>query len=123
MSHQAKKSKRISITISEDELYRWEAVNYENSLSAFIRKAVNEYIKIQEPEKERSIFDVFLDQQTGIRDIKNSLVQIENDLFDITATLAQKNILPESEEKINEARIIQFINERLQSPKEKKTPK
>ncbi|MHA1619342.1 MAG: hypothetical protein ACTSVZ_08665, partial [Promethearchaeota archaeon] len=118
-----KKNKRISLTASEDELFRWEAANYEGNLSAFIRKAVNEYVKIQDPEKERSMFDVFLDQQTGIREIKESLIQIENDLFEITASMARKNILPESEEKIIDARILQFINDRLPGDREKLPPK
>ena len=123
MQKKAIKSRRISITVSEEDLYQWEAVNYENSLSAFIRKAVNEYIKIQEPKRERSIFDVFLDQQTGIRDIKASLTHIEKDLFDITASLAQKNILPETEEKIIDARILEYINERLLGDQEKNPTK
>ncbi len=122
MPKKVKKSRRISITVSDDELYQWEAANYGDSLSAFIRKAVNEYIKIQEPQRERSIFDAFLDQQTGIRDIKASLTHIENDLFDITASLARKNILPETEEKIIDARILEFINGRL-GEYEKNPPK
>jgi len=84
---------------------------------------VNEYVKIQDPEKERSMFDVFLDQQTGIREIKESLIQIENDLFEITASMARKNILPESEEKIIDARILQFINDRLPGDREELPPK
>ena len=83
---------RISITVSEDDLEKWKAVNKRDTLSAFIREAVNEYVKIQEPARQVSVFDVFLEQKDQFRQIQDkltSLAKIEGDLIDLTAAMAR----------------------------------
>lgn len=115
MASKSKKRKncRISITISQEDLDKWDQYNSYESLSAFIRNAVNDYIKIQDPKKKQTFFDLFLEQQSGMRDIKESLTNIEGDLFEITASLAKKNIFPEPEKNIVDQRIIAYLNEQI----------
>jgi len=103
------KSRRISITVPEDDLELWERADSRKNLSAFIREAVNEYIKIQDPDRKRTIFDLFIEQRQGLEQIFQKLGRIEGDLFEVTAAMAQKDIYPEPEKKIIEKRILDYI--------------
>lgn len=76
------KTKRISITASAEELNLWNKMRGNNSLSAFIREAANEFSKIQKPERQMSLFDFFLKQN-------DELSQIKGELIDITAAMAK----------------------------------
>ncbi|UYP47405.1 hypothetical protein NEF87_003690 [Candidatus Lokiarchaeum ossiferum] len=89
-------SKRISITVSEKELTLWNEVNPRESLSAFIREAVNEYVKIQTPEQKMSLFDFFLKQNDEFSQIKKKLIhleRIEGELIDLTAAMAKFDMI------------------------------
>ncbi len=89
-------TKRISITLSKEEYNRWISFNYDGNLSKFIRDAVNEYIKIQKPENQQTVFDLFLNQQIELKKIKDKLDhldKIEGDLIDITAALAKFDMI------------------------------
>ena len=83
---------RVSITVSKEELERWEAANNRESLSAFIRDAVNEYVKIQEPKKQNTLFDLFLEQRAQFKTIQEKLERlesIEGDIIDLSAAMAK----------------------------------
>jgi hypothetical protein len=87
---------RISITISEDDLKIWQKEAKNMTLSAFIREAVNEYIKIQEPSKRNSLFDLYLEQRDSFRHIKEkleSLEDIEGELVDLEEAMAKYNMI------------------------------
>ncbi|WP_371802941.1 hypothetical protein [Candidatus Lokiarchaeum ossiferum] len=77
-----KRSKRISISVSDEELAHWNQIKGNYTLSAFIREAVNEFAKIQKPERQMSLFDFFLKQN-------DELSQIKGELIDITAAMAK----------------------------------
>ncbi len=90
------KTRRISITVSEEELTHWSHVNPRESLSAFIREAVNEYVKIQTPERKMSLFDFFLKQNDEFSQIKKKLLhleRIEGELIDLTAAMAKFDMI------------------------------
>ena len=77
---------RISISLSKRDLELWTSTKGDLSLSAFVRKAVNEYIKIQEPGMQSTIFDLIVNQRIQFE-------KIENDLLDITAALARVDLI------------------------------
>ena len=88
--------KRISISVSEEELAIWSKINHRESLSAFIREAVNEYVKIQTPERKMSILDLILEQRSdfsNIREKLSRLERIEGELIDLTADLAKFDMI------------------------------
>jgi len=102
-------SRRISITVSNEELEQWIQADKRANLSAFIREAVNEYVKIQEPARRRTVFDLFVEQRQGLDQIYQALGRMESDLFEITAAIAQKDIIPEPEKRIIESRVADYI--------------
>ena len=62
------------------------------SLSSFIRDAVNEYIKIQEPNKKETLFDLFLEQREKFNQIHNKLTRLENiegEIIDLATAMAK----------------------------------
>ena len=100
--NQPTKSKRISLTLSEEELTQWGFFNTRESLSAFIREAVNFYIQTLEKEQAdlKPMQDTIDKNHTRIE-------KIEGDLLEIQAVLAKHNILLETD--VLERRIIDFI--------------
>lgn len=98
-------SKRISITISPEELIQWNFFRENESLSSFIRKAVNTFIEnlnqtIQNREKinERISYN------------SETIQKIEEDLIEIQIALAKHDILPDIEV---DSQIRHFINDQL----------
>jgi hypothetical protein len=90
------KIKRISITITEEEYEQWKKADSMQNLSSFIREAVNEYVKIQEPSKKTSLSDLYLEHQIALMDIQKKLgklEKIEGELVDIGAALAKFDLL------------------------------
>ncbi len=79
--------KRISLAISEEELNKWELNNRRESLSAFIREAVNEYIKIRNPGQYSNLMDELLQQNFEQSD---HIEKIERDLIEIRAAIAKR---------------------------------
>jgi hypothetical protein len=97
-----KNTQRISITVPESELQVWKLSNNRESLSAFIRDAVNEYVKIQKPDNKTSLYDLFIEQKSQYRDIQQKLTRlerIEGDILDLSAAMAELDmIVPEVRE-------------------------
>ncbi|MHA1720246.1 MAG: hypothetical protein ACTSWX_10390 [Promethearchaeota archaeon] len=109
-----KNKKRISLAISEDELNLWELSNNRESLSAFIREAVNEYIKIRNPRQYSNLLDIIYEQRQLIEQYQEQaehIEKIERDLIEIQAAIAKKDIIPDSDEMENQ--IINYIKRRL----------
>jgi len=100
--------KRISLAISEEELTKWELNNKRDSLSAFIREAVNEYIKIRNPGQYSNLMDELLQQNSEQSD---HIEKIERDLIEIRAAIAKKDIIPDSDEMENQ--ILNYIKRKL----------
>ncbi|QEE15461.1 hypothetical protein DSAG12_01287 [Promethearchaeum syntrophicum] len=100
--------KRISLAISEEELTRWELNNNRESLSAFIREAVNEYIKIRNPGQYSNLMDELLQQNSEQSD---HIEKIERDLIEIRAAIAKKDIIPDSDQMENQ--ILNYIKRKL----------
>lgn len=102
--------KRISIALSEEELNRWELNNNRESLSAFIREAVSEYIKIREPKQYSNLLDIIQEQKLLLHQYKDQsdhIEKIERDLIEIRAAIAKKDIIPDSDEMENQ--ILNYI--------------
>lgn len=94
--HPSIKKTRISITISEDEYNQWTKADHHQNLSMFIRDAVNEYVKFQEPSKKASLSELYLGHQIALLDIQKKLERlekIEGELVDIGAALAKFDLL------------------------------
>ncbi len=100
--------KRISLAISEEELTKWELNNKRESLSAFIREAVNEYIKIRNPGQYSNLMDELLQQNIEQSD---HIEKIERDLIEIRAAIAKKDIIPDSDQMENQ--ILNYIKRKL----------
>ena len=100
--------KRISLAISEEELTKWELNNKRESLSAFIREAVNEYIKIRNPGQYSNLMDELLQQNVEQSD---HIEKIERDLIEIRAAIAKKDIIPDSDQMENQ--ILNYIKRKL----------
>ena len=100
--------KRISLAISEEELTKWELNNNRESLSAFIREAVNEYIKIRNPGQFSNLMDELLQQNSEQSD---HIEKIERDLIEIRAAIAKKDIIPDSDQMENQ--ILNYIKRKL----------
>ena len=113
--------KRISIALSDEELSNWKLNNYRESLSAFIREAVNEYIKIREPKHISNLLEIIQDQKQllaqfyehseRIEKIQHDLIETQRDLIEIRAAIAKKNIIPDSDEMENQ--ILSYIKRKL----------
>ena len=101
--------KRISLAISEEELTKWELNNKRDSLSAFIREAVNEYIKIRNPGQYSNLMDELLQQNSEQSD---HIEKIERDLIEIRAAIAKKDIIPDTDEMENQ--ILNYIKSKLE---------
>jgi metal-responsive CopG/Arc/MetJ family transcriptional regulator len=89
-------SVRISITVPAEELEKWQSFSRKTSLSAFIREAVNEYVKIQEPNKKTTVFDLFLEQRSNFQQIHEELTRLENiegNIVDIAAAMAKFDMI------------------------------
>ena len=102
--------KRISIALSEEELNRWELNNNRESLSAFIREAVSEYIKIREPKQYSNLLDIIQEQKQLLHQYNEQsehIEKIERDLIEIRAAIAKKDIIPDSDEMENQ--ILNYI--------------
>ena len=102
LSKHSNRTKRISLTLSEEELAHWSFFNTQANLSAFIREAVNSYITSRENEAA--------DLKSIREDLSKNhsrMDKIEGDLLEIQAELAKHNILLESD--VLERRIIDFI--------------
>lgn len=105
-----RKYDRITITVSPEEKEIWEKANKRDSLSDFIREAVNEYVKLLEPNQQTTITELILEQ-------KSRLERIEGDLLDIFAAMAQSRIIkpdvnegqPGWVEVINYSKIIEKV--------------
>jgi len=103
---------RISISLSDEELIRWKLNNHRESLSAFIREAVNEFIKFREPKNLSNLLDIIQDQKKLLHQFhdhseyieKNhgDLIEIQRDLIEIRAAIAKKDIIPDSDEMENQ---------------------
>jgi len=107
-NNKSTKSKRISLSLSEEELSKWSFFNTRESLSAFIREAVNFYIQTLENEKAdlKPLHEIIDKNHAQIE-------KIEGDLLEIQAVLAKHNILLETDGL--ERRIIEFIKKRSDS--------
>ncbi|MHA1474062.1 MAG: hypothetical protein ACTSRX_04910 [Promethearchaeota archaeon] len=106
----SKNKKRISIALSEEELNKWELNNNRESLSAFIREAVSEYIKIREPKHYSNLLDIIQEQKQLLhqyREQTEHIEKIERDLIEIRAAIAKKDIIPDSDEMENQ--ILNYI--------------
>ncbi len=101
--------KRISLAISEEDLTKWELNNKRESLSAFIREAVNEYIKIRNPGQYSNLMDELLQQNSKLSD---HIEKIEQDLIEIRAAIAKKDIIPDSDQMENQ--ILNYIKRKLE---------
>ena len=101
--------KRISLAISEEDLTKWELNNKRESLSAFIREAVNEYIKIRNPGQYSNLMDEILQQNSKLSD---HIEKIERDLIEIRAAIAKKDIIPDSDQMENQ--ILNYIKRKLE---------
>ena len=102
--------KRISIALSDEELSNWKLNNYRESLSAFIREAVNEYIKIREPKHISNLLEIIQDQKQLLHQYHEQtdhIEKIERDLIEIRAAIAKKDIIPDSDEMENQ--ILNYI--------------
>ena len=102
--------RRISIALSDEELNRWELNNNRESLSAFIREAVNEYIKIRDPKQYSNLLDIIQEQKHLLHqynDQSEHIEKIERDLIEIQAAIAKKDIIPDSDEMENQ--ILNYI--------------
>ena len=106
--------RRISLAISEEELKKWELFNKRESLSAFIREAVNEYIKIRDPGQYSNLMDVMYKQKQLLQhysEHEEHIEKIERDLIEIRAAIAKKDIIPDSDEMENQ--ILNYIKRKL----------
>ena len=111
---------RISISLSDEELRRWKLNNHRESLSAFIREAVNEFIKFREPKNLSNLLDIIQDQKKLLHQFYNhsenieknqrDLIEIQRDLIEIRAAIAKKDIIPDSDEMENQ--ILDYIKRR-----------
>ena len=101
--------KRISLAISEGELIKWELNNKRDSLSAFIREAVNEYIKIRNPGQYSNLMDELLQQNSKQSE---RIEKIERDLIEIRAAIAKRDIIPDSDQIENQ--ILNYIKRKLE---------
>ena len=102
--------KRISIAVSDEELNRWELNNNRESLSAFIREAVSEYIKIRSPKQYSNLLEIIQEQKQLLykfNDQSEHIEKIERDLIEIRAAIAKKDIIPDSDEMENQ--ILNYI--------------
>ena len=99
------KNQRISITVSEEELTQWRFFNNRESLSAFIREAVQSHINYMDSGKKE---DKKLEKR--IETNKDRILRIEEDLIEIQMALAKRDIIPEFE---SNTRIQQFVEDRL----------
>ena len=84
--------------------------NYRESLSAFIREAVNEYIKIREPKHISNLLEIIQDQKQLLHQYHEQtdhIEKIERDLIEIRAAIAKKDIIPDSDEMENQ--ILNYI--------------
>ena len=105
-----KNKKRISLALSDEELSKWELNNNRESLSAFIREAVNEYIKIRSPKQYSNLLDIIQEQKQLLHqsnDQSEHIEKIERDLIEIRAAIAKKDIIPDSDEMENQ--ILNYI--------------
>ena len=116
LEYQAKKrvkrTKRISITVSEEELTLWHQFCTQDNLSAYIRNSVNYMIQIQ---KEQRIEDALHQNQlTEIREFSqknlHSIQKIEEDLIEIQVALAKNDIIPDLE---IDAQIRRYLDNQL----------
>ena len=101
----SKKTQRISITVSEEELAQWRFFNNRESLSAFIRESVQSHINYLESGKQE---DKKLEKRIDTN--TDHILRIEEDLIEIQMALAKRDIIPEFE---SNTRIQQFIEDRL----------
>ncbi len=92
LKNSLKRSERISLTLSVEELAQWQFYNNRESLSAFIRDAVNNYIEQREDSRDKE-----LAVKEKIDQNFRSIQKIEEDLIEIQVALAKKDILPEIE--------------------------
>jgi len=102
--------RRISIALSDEDLNRWELNNNRESLSAFIREAVSEYIKIREPKQYSNLLDIIQEQKQLLHQYNEQsehIEKIERDLIEIRAAIAKKDIIPDSDEMENQ--ILNYI--------------
>ena len=105
--------KRISIALSEEDLNRWELNNNRESLSAFIREAVNEYIKIREPKQYSNLLDIIQEQKQLLHQYHEQtdhIEKIKRDLIEIRAAIAKKDISPDSD--VMENQILNYIKQK-----------
>ena len=99
------KAHRITITVSEEILAQWQFFNNRESLSAFIRDALDAYISEMDKSKQKSETFNHLVQRNA-----QQIQRIEEDLIEIQAVLAKNEIIPDLE---SDTRIIQFIEQRM----------
>ena len=79
---------RISISLSEEELDEWNTYRVTDTMSGFIRNAVNEYIKGYQPEDD-IIGQLRIRMEKMEQDFTRKTNSIEGDLIDLTATMAK----------------------------------
>ena len=106
--------RRISIALSDEELSNWEINNNRESLSAFIREAVNEYIKIRDPKQYSNLLDIIQEQKRLLYQFdehSDHIEKIQRDLLEIRAAIAKKDIIPDSDEMENQ--ILNYIKRKL----------
>jgi hypothetical protein len=129
------RAERVTITVSREELDHWRSYNNRESLSAFIRDAMDFYVnEIEKDKQESEEFSKLIEKNSSqIQRIKENLIgvqavltehkiipsieknstqiqRIEEDLIEIQAALAEHEIIPDIEP---DARIIQFIEQKI----------
>lgn len=90
------RSVRICVTLPEEEYETWQSYAKKTTLSAFVRQAVNEYLKVQAPGTKETFFDLFVQQREMFKDIQERLSHLDNiegELIDLETALAKVNII------------------------------
>jgi len=90
------RSVRICVTLPEEEFESWQIYAKKTTLSAFVRQAVNEYLKVQAPNTKETFFDLFVQQREIFKDIQAKLTRLDNiegELIDLETALAKVNII------------------------------
>ena len=106
--------RRISLAISDEEFNKWNLYDKRENLSAFIREAVNEYIKIRDPGQYSNLMDIMYKQKQLLQhhsEHAEHIEKIERDLIEIRAAIAKKDIIPDSDEM--EYQILNYIRRTL----------
>ena len=76
------KSKKVTISIPVDDYEEWQQyVKLYGSFSHFIREAVSDFNKTQDPTKRVSLLDILLEQKHQYNEIREQLTSLKEFMF------------------------------------------